>query len=80
MEEMNVEFLAGRCCPDWDEGEGCRVWPQSWWFPRPSDPATKLSQMTCLTWSSLQAEGKEPCPQVIGIALGLSVTVCKMVD
>lgn len=46
----------------------------------PSGPVTKLSQMACLTWSSLQAEGKEPCPQVIGITLGLSVTVCKMVD
>lgn len=56
------------------------MWPQSWWFPLPSDPATKLSQTACLTWSSLQAEGKEPCPQVIGITLGLSVAVCKMVD
>lgn len=37
----------------------------------PSGPAAKLSQMACLTWSSLQAEGKEPCPQVIGITLDL---------
>lgn len=22
LEEMNVEVLAGRCCPDWDGGEG----------------------------------------------------------
>lgn len=43
-------------------------------------PGAKPPQLTCLTWSSLQAAGKEPCPQVIGTTLGLSVAVCKMVD
>lgn len=58
-------------------GDGCG--PRAGGFP--SLLTLPLSSQTaCLTWSSLQAEGKEPCPQVIGITLGLSVAVCKMVD